>query len=217
MRKFKLLALVLALGMTACSSTKNTGLTAPSDTQVAVKDTVVSTSFKDQGITLHYTLTGKLDRVEVSGMAPSWKGNVAVLAEADAMDKLVKFVHGTSVSTERRSRIIAKSIDRAQDDTVNRFKSADGSVNFTATELENDSAKNNNNDRESNDNTSKRVAGRLDTTLVNTVTAITAQGRLTGVRKIRDELQQNGRWYVAVYQWSDKDQATSEYIRSRMK
>ena len=49
-----------------------------------------------------------------------------------------------------------------------------------------------------------------------TVTNLTSKGRLTGVRKIRDFRRNDGKTYVAVYVWSDKDQATSEYIRNRM-
>jgi hypothetical protein len=61
-----------------------------------------------------------------------------------------------------------------------------------------------------------RNAKALNETIVTTVTNITSKGRLTGVRKIRDFQRNDGKVYVAVYVWSDKDQATSEYIRNRM-
>ena len=211
------LALVAALGLSACSSTKPVGgLNPPSDSQVAVKDTQISTDFKDQGIKIYYTLTGNLDRIEVYGMAPAWKGNVDIIAEADAMDKLVKFVHGQTVSTERRVKIMAKTLDRARDNTLNRFKSTDGSLSFNAADVESDMP-NNSGEEASKDNTSRRVADRVENTLVNTVNTITAKGRLTGVRKIGDRVVGDGKIYVAIYQWSEKDQATSEFIRNRMK
>jgi len=211
------LALAAALGLSACSSTKTTGgLNPPSDSQVAVKDTQISTDFKDQGIKIFYTLTGNLDRIEVYGMAPAWKGNVDIIAEADAMDKLVKFVHGQTVSTERRVKIMTKTLDRARDNTLNRFKSTDGSLSFNATDIENDMP-NNSGEESSKDNTSRRVADRVENTLVNTVNTITAKGRLTGVRKIGDRVVGDGKIYVAVYQWSEKDQATSEFIRGKMR
>ena len=50
-----------------------------------------------------------------------------------------------------------------------------------------------------------------------TITTITAKGRLTGVRKVRDSQTNNGKTYIAVYQWSDKDQSAAESIRDRMK
>jgi hypothetical protein len=211
------LALAATLGLSACSSTKTTGgLNPPSDSQVAVKDTQISTDFKDQGIKIYYTLLGNLDRIEVYGMAPAWKGNVDIIAEADAMDKLVKFVHGQTVSTERRVKIMSKTLDRARDNTLNRFKSTDGSLSFNAADIENDMP-NNSGEESSKDNTSRRVADRVENTLVNTVNTITAKGRLTGVRKIGDRVVGDGKIYVAIYQWSEKDQATSEFIRGKMR
>ena len=201
--------------LTGCGSlgfgSKEQALTPPSDSQTAVRDGTISTEFKDEGIKLFYTFTGKLDRIEVYGLAPAWKGNVDVLAEADAMDKLVKFVHGKTVSTDRRVKIMAKSLDKARDNTLNRFKSNDDNLNFDSKELENSGSENTSN------NTSRRIADRVENTLVTTVTNITAKGRLTGVRKVRDSVVQDGKMYVAVYQWSEKDQATSEFIRGRMR
>lgn len=209
------LALVSALGLSACSSNKITGgLTPPSDSQTAVKDTTISTDFRDQGIKIYYNLFGSLDRIEVYGQAPAWKGNVEIVAEADAMDKLVKFIHGQTVSTERRVQIMARSLDRARDNTANQFRSADGTVNFDSADLEKMPALDNEGERS---NISRRVADRVENTLVRTVNTITSKGRLTGVRKVRDEVINDGRTYVAVYQWSEKDQATSEFIRGRMR
>ena len=207
------MSMAAMITLTGCGSfgSKQQALSPPTDSQTAVKDGTISTEFKDEGIKLFYTFTGKLDRIEVYGLAPAWKGNVDVLAEADAMDKLVKFVHGQTVSTDRRVKIMAKSLDKARDNTLNRFKSNDDNLNFDSKELENSGSENTSN------NTSRRIADRVENTLVNTVTTITAKGRLTGVRKVRDSVVQDGKLYVAVYQWSEKDQATSELIRGRMR
>jgi hypothetical protein len=210
-------ALIAALGLSACSSTNTSGgLNPPSDSQVAVKDTQISTDFKDEGIKIYYTVFGKLDRIEVYGMAPAWKGNVDVIAEADAMDKLVKFVHGKTVTSERRVKIMSKTLDRARDNTLNRFKTTDGALSFTASDIETEIPAGNS-EESSRDNTSRRVADRVENTLVNTVNTITARGRLTGVRKIGDRVVGDGKIYVAIYQWSEKDQATSEFIRGKMR
>ena len=209
------MSMAAMITLTGCGSlgfgNKEQALAPPSDSQTAVRDGTISTEFKDEGIKLFYTFTGKLDRIEVYGLAPAWKGNVDVLAEADAMDKLVKFVHGQTVSTDRRVKIMAKSLDKARDNTLNRFKSNDDNLNFDSKELENAGSENTSN------NTSRRIADRVENTLVTTVTNITAKGRLTGVRKVRDSVVQDGKMYVAVYQWSEKDQATSEFIRGRMR
>ena len=207
------MSMAAMITLTGCGSfgSKQQALSPPTDSQTAVKDGTISTEFKDEGIKLFYTFTGNLDRIEVYGLAPAWKGNVDVLAEADAMDKLVKFVHGQTVSTDRRVKIMAKSLDKARDNTLNRFKSNDDNLNFDSKELENSGSENTSN------NTSRRIADRVENTLVTTVTTITAKGRLTGVRKVRDSVVQDGKMYVAVYQWSEKDQATSEFIRGRMR
>jgi len=216
-------AVVATLGLTACGSSKvplgPSGLAQPSDAQVAVKDTRISTEFRDEGIKIYYTLTGNLDRIEVFGVAPAWKGNSDIIAELDAMDKLVRFVHGQTVSTERRKRIVARALDRARDNTVNRFSTNDQTLNFTAAELENDSAASPpaSGDEKSQNNTSRRVADRVENTLTETVTSITGKGRLTGVRKIGDRVLDDGRTYVAIFQWSEKDQSTSELMRNRMR
>lgn len=208
-----LLGAAIVTALTGCGSLGlgNTtgGMTPPSDTATPVKDTKISTEFADQGIKIYYTLMGNIDRIEVYGQAPSWKGNHEIIAEADAKEKLVKFVHGENVSTERRIKVIGKAIEKARDNTVNKFKSADGTINFDSQQLESEGG--------TQDNTSRRIADRVDTTLVNAVTTITSRGRLTGLRKIRDSVVQDGRVYVAVYQWSEKDQATSEFIRNRMR
>ena len=207
------MSMAAMITLTGCGSfgSKQQALSPSTDSQTAVKDGTISTEFKDEGIKLFYTFTGNLDRIEVYGLAPAWKGNVDVLAEADAMDKLVKFVHGQTVSTDRRVKIMAKSLDKARDNTLNRFKSNDDNLNFDSRELENAGSENTSN------NASRRIADRVENTLVNTVTTITAKGRLTGVRKVRDSVVQDGKLYVAVYQWSEKDQATSEFIRGRMR
>jgi hypothetical protein len=151
------MSMAAMITVTGCGSfgSKNQSLTPPTDSQTAVKDGTISTEFKDQGIKLFYTFTGNLDRIEVYGLAPAWKGNVDVLAEADAMDKLVKFVHGQTVSTDRRVKIMAKSLDKARDNSLNRFKSNDDNLNFDSKELENSGSENTSN------NTSRRIADRV--------------------------------------------------------
>ncbi len=212
--KKTLLSLAIVATLAGCSSfgsIPRTGMTPPSDTTTPVKDQRVATEFEDAGVKIYYTLMGNLDRIEVTGVAPAWKGQYAVVAELDAKEKLIKFIHGESVSSDRRVKTIGKALEKAQDNTLNKFKTADGTINFTEAELgQADSSG-------TSDNTSRRVAERVDNTVITTVTNITAKGRLTGVRKIREGIRDDGRFYTATFQWSEKDQATAELIRSRMK
>jgi hypothetical protein len=222
-----IVAACISVMLTACGTgNKTLGLTPAADTATPVKDTKISTDFTDQGVKVFYTLTGAVDRIEVTGNAPAWRGNVDVVAEADALDKLVKFVYGQSVNSERRNRIITKTLDRARDNTLNSFRTVDGGMTFDAREVSRDLDRDDNKavpqarpDGDSNErsNTSRRIADRVEQGLVEATTTITSQGRLTGIRKISDRVVQDGRLYVAVYQWSPRDQSTSEYIRQQMR
>ena len=205
-----LLVLVTVATLVACSSIPN-----KKSEVTNLKDQTIATDFTDEGIKITYTFTGKLDSIEVYGQAEAWRGNLEALAEADAMAKLTKFVNGQNVSTERRVKIIGKSIEEAKDSKLDQFKSQDGTINVTDKQIENnplfDKAQ-----QSSQDNSALRNARAVNETIVTTVTNLTSKGRLTGVRKIRDFKRNDGKTYVAVYVWSDKDQATSEYIRNRM-
>lgn len=218
-------ALMLVALVPACGSMRGNsqpGLTPAQNTATPVKDVRLSTDFTDQGVKIVYTLTGSLERIEVVGTAPAWRGNVAIVAEADAMDKLVKFVHGQTVSSERRNKIVTKTLDRARDNTLNQFKTVDGTMNFDAREVEREvkadvPATGAAREKQERDNTSRRIADRVEEGLVEATTIITAQGRLVGVRKISDRVIEDGRTYVAVYQWSPRDQDASDLVRSRMR
>jgi hypothetical protein len=195
----------------ACSTTESSKSTSSSN----LKEQRLSTDFIDEGIKITYTFTGKLESIEVFGQAESWRGNVEALAEADAMAKLTKFVNGQNVSTERRVRIIGKSIEDTQNNKLDKFKNQDGTISITDKQVEYEPFVDRN-QQTLQDSSSQRNAKAINETIVTTVTNITSKGRLTGVRKIRDFQRNDGKVYVAVYVWSEKDQAASEYIKKSM-
>jgi hypothetical protein len=198
--KFKLILLAGALALAGCSSVK---LSEPS----TIKDTKLATNFTDEGVKIFYTFTGKLEKIEVYGQADAWKGNVESLAEADALAKLVKFVYGNDVSTNRKVNIIGKAIENAEDSTNTDTITSDSK------ELESELRNKPNNSNSSN---AKRTAKIVNETITDTVTSMKSQGKLVGIRKANDYQKDNGKTYVAVYVWSEKDQAISESIRKRM-
>ena len=85
-------ALALVALTSACSTVapNSPGLMPARDTATPVKDVKISTDFRDEGVKIYYTMTGAVDRIEVMGMAPAWRGNVDIIAEADAMDDLAE-------------------------------------------------------------------------------------------------------------------------------
>ena len=188
----------------------------PGDNTTAVKDQTVAV-VNNEGIKIYYTLMGNLDRIEVYGMADAWKGDgqtLEILAEADAKERLVKYLYDNQVNSTRSVEVIAKTLDKARDDALNRVENGlapQSVVTFDeeATEAEVVA-------QPSNDNTSRRVAERIEETKVTALTKITAGGALRGMRKISSETRNNGRTYVAVYQWSEKDQDVANEIRRKM-
>lgn len=216
------LAVVAALGITGCSTTKTSNgsgsFEQPSESKTAVKDRVVAAHFRDRGIEVHYSMMGKLEKVVVWGVAPAWKANYEILAELDAKTKLVKFMHGETISNEIRAEIISRSLDKARDNTLNRFDSGtsqDADFSFDAAQIEAEIQRGIPSSS-GDDNTSRRTADRVERTMLNTVQTLTSSGRLRGVIKVDDGRSRDGRYYFAKYEWSDQTDATSKHLRGRM-
>lgn len=213
--KTYLLVLASCLGLIACTSTAPTTRLDVGGERTSIKDTQISTAFVDDGIKIHYTFTGKLERIEVFGLAQASKRNHQVVAEADAMDKLVKFIHGKSVSTERRVRIVSKSLELASDRADSSSNANSPVIEFDSKQFDSasDAPESPSEQRTSN---AHRAAKIIDQTLTTTVQEITASGRLRGVRKIGDRISQDGKIYTAIFQWSKNDQAVSDQVRHEM-
>jgi len=193
----------LILVLTSCGISKNF----PASEKI--KDQKLSTDFTDEGVKIFYTFTGQLDRIEVNGQADAWKGNVEILAEADALSKLAKFIYGANITSERRVKIIARAIQDASDSRQEPLN--ENTITKNAKDLEFEL-----NTNPSTSSQTQRTAKTIDATIIQTITLITAKGKLTGVRKIRDGQSNSGRVYVAVYQWSNQDQAISDSVKTRM-
>jgi hypothetical protein len=194
------ITLLIALGSSGCSSLTRSASDAQSlDAKASVLDRRLSTEFVDEGIKIYFTLLGGVEKIEVLGVASVWKGNHDTLSEADAKVKLTKFLHGESVTSDRRINVIGRAIERAQDQ---------GKTESTSRELEAPGTKAN--------QSQQRQASRVDETLVSTLTTITSSGKLRGMRKARDYTVDGGKTYVAVYEWSEKQQGIADQIRGSM-
>lgn len=203
--KIKIMAVLIVSFLTGCSFAPESK--APANPS----DTFLSTTFTDEGIKLTYSLLGKLKSVEVFGQAEIWRGNFEAVAEADAFAKLTKFTYGTEVETKRRVELIGKSISTTQQ-LIQSGKDTE-QVSFTDKELEGTAAKPESATSSSNN---LRDAKAVNEATVSTLTSIVSKGRLLGVRKVRDYQQDNGKIYVAVYQWSAQDADSADLLRNRM-
>jgi hypothetical protein len=198
--------------LVACSTTESYKSTSSGD----VKEQRLSTDFTDEGIKITYTFTGKLESIEVFGQAEAWRGNVEAIAEADAMAKLTKFVYGKDVATSRRVQVIGRSLEAAKDNKLTAYSNKEGDIEITDKQIEGLPPIGGSNAKTDTSSTAERQATALNATIVTTITDITSKGRLVGVRKVRDFQRNDGKVYVAVYVWSEKNQAASEYIKKRM-
>lgn len=215
-------AVAAALAITGCSSTKppagSNDLPPPTEAKTAVKDRVVAAHFRDRGIEVHYSMMGNLEKVVVWGVAPAWKANFEILAELDAKAKLTKFIHGEQNSNEIRAEIISRSLDKARDNTLNRFDSntsQEADFSFDAAQIEAEIQRGVPAPT-GDDNTSRRIADRVERTMLNTVQTLTSSGRLRGVIKVDDGRSRDGRYYFAKYEWSEKNAGVSDVLRGRM-
>jgi hypothetical protein len=220
----KLVALAVATAfISGCSTSglnpfnkgeSRTVVSQPSENTTAVKDQTVGL-VNEEGVKIYYTMLGDLDRIEVYGVAPAWKGNVEIVAEADAKERLVKFLYDSQVDTRRNVEIITRTLDKARDNSLNMMEGNEQlfQQETIAEEVDRqmDTAKTN-----PEDNTSRRIAQRVEQTKITALTKITSGGALRGVRKIGSEIRNDGKTYVAIYQWSEKDQKTAVEIRNKM-
>ena len=216
------IAIAGVLNLTACGTTKlfgsNDGV-APSEV-VAVKEQTaqLSTEFKREGIKVFYSWGGDVDRIETKGFAPVWQGNYEHVAELEAKEKLVKFLHGETVSSTRKTAVIAKALERAQDNTLNKFKSVDGTIETVAEELETaaKTPKESSADENSRSNSALRKASINNAQTVTSNITSSASGRLTAVYKKSGEVTNDGKIYVGTYVWTVKDQAAARKIVNLM-
>jgi hypothetical protein len=220
----KLLPVAVAALLGGCASidnlnpfTESTDYTVsqPGDNTVAVKDQKVGL-VNDEGIKIYYTLLGDLDRIEVYGVAPAWKGNVEIVAELDAKERLVKYLYDEKVNTSRSVEVLTRTIDKARDNALNKMQNGlpqDQVVEFAEEKVEAEVVEQPN---KTSNNTSRRVAERIESTKISALTKITSGGTLRAMRKVSSEVRDDGRTYVAVYRWSEKDQDTANSIRTKM-
>jgi len=211
--KRTLIALAMVSIIAGCSSTKQTVKL----DDVNVKEQRLATDFRREGIRVTYSFTGDVEKIEAFGYAPVWRGEYRVAAEADAKDKLVKFLRGETVDTQRMTRVIAKSIERSQDNMLNRTKTVDGAIVIADTDIELDTTKPQaSNDENSKENTALRKASINNARIVTSTIVVSAQGRLSGVYKEKGFVAEDGKTYNAIYVWTPKMQQSARFISTIM-
>ena len=177
----------------------------------SIKDKTLSSDFKDEGIKITYSITGNLKSIEVYGQADAWKDNVQILAEADAMSKLVKFIYGNDVTVNERITQIGNAIDSV-DERFSRNNSKENKLEDLSNK--NNDLKNINKNNKENDHLKK--AKVINETSINTVTNLISSGKLIGFRKNNSYLENQGKRYVAVYIWDQDGMQSSKFLKDQM-
>jgi hypothetical protein len=125
------LALVMAMGLTACSSTKvsdvGSGTAVPPGTQQAISEQRAASDFKREGVRLIYSFTGNLEAVEAVGYAPVWGNSQNAVQQAYevayvmAKDRMSSFLHPETITSKRVVDTISKNLEKARDNKTNKF------------------------------------------------------------------------------------------------
>jgi hypothetical protein len=223
MKKITLVAAAItAVVSSGCGTTSMFGSKAPEPAPVtAVKETEIrlTTEFRREGVRVFYTLAGDVDRIEARGYAHAWQQQYEHVAELEAKEKMIKFLRGETVNSTRKTAVLARAIERAQDNTLNRFKTVDGALDTGAddADLAAESGSNARNlDENSRNNTALRRASINNAQTVTSNITVTASGRLTAVSKKSGEMIDDGRTYMAIYVWTPRDQASARKISAVM-
>lgn len=228
-------AVVVGLLIAGCSSNPARDSDAKSAQlpKDGVQNEKLVTEFNREGIKIHYSLFGgSVEKIEVYGYANVWQKQYAHVAELDAKEKLVKFLRGESVSSERKTNVIAKALELAQDKSLTATKSSDGKIiTPTAENLElADPAKDveiatvkdfkdietANQDQDTKADNSTRKAAIQNAQVVTSNVTVTAKGLLAGVHMVKDGAINDGKTYFAVYEWTPRGQTAARSIAAQM-
>lgn len=214
-----IVVVVAAMTLTACSSFK-LGSSTPNNVE-SLKDQRLSTDFKRDGIKVTYTFSGEVEKIEAYGYAEVWRGQFRIAAEADAKDKLIKFLRGESVDSTRMTKVISRSLEKSQDHTVNKFRSADGTINTVAEDVEKEAdvieaTDADTGEQDSKENTAIRKAAINNAMIVTSTITVQSRGKLSAVYKDRGGVLDDGKTYMVVYAWSPKQQKAARTIANIM-
>lgn len=217
------LAMSVALALTACSSNKGSdvsrgGFVSPG-VQQAIADQRVVNDFKRQGVKIIYSLTGNLEAVEATGYAPVWGNSqnsvreAYRVAELEAKKAMNDFINTESIQTSVSVSMISNNLEKAKDNRTNNF----------ATNRARDEVAAVTDDEEANSSvtrTANNVAVRTDAlriaSKVNTEMTLRNQGILSGLRLVEGEVVNGGKTVRVVYRWDKKADEGRREVRRLM-
>ena len=217
------LALVMAMGLTACSSTKvsdvGSGTAVPPGTQQAISEQRAASDFKREGVRLIYSFTGNLEAVEAVGYAPVWGNSQNAVQQAYevayvlAKDRMSSFLHPETITSKRVVDTISKNLEKARDNKTNKFatnKNNDFAVETSDTEAAQAGEIN----REENTavrNDALNIASNIRTTV-----SVQRSGILGGVVFKDGRVINDGKSVQVLVRWDRKDNTQRRVVLKEM-
>lgn len=215
-------ALVAVLGLSACSSTKQTnvgsGGAVPPGAQQAISEQRLASDFKRQGIRVIYTWTGNIEAIETTGYAAVWGSSQNAareafrVAELEAKKSLNDFINRETIQSTTSVTMISRNIEKARDNKTNNFatnRSPDSDVITSDEEVSGSSANKETNLAVRND--ALNIASRVRTNI-----NVRSSGILGGLYLKEGEVINGGRNVRVVYRWDAKHAETRTQLRSMM-
>jgi hypothetical protein len=217
------LALVMTMGLTACSSTKvsdvGSGTAVPPGTQQAISEQRAASDFKREGVRMIYSLTGNLEAVEAVGYAPVWGNSQNAVQSAYevayvmAKDRMSSFLHPETITSKRVVDTISKNLEKARDNKTNKFatnKTNDFAVETSDTEAAREGEIN----REENTavrNDALNIASNIRTTV-----SVQRSGILGGVVFKDGRVINDGKNVQVLVRWDRKDNTQRRVVLKEM-
>jgi len=221
------IAVVAALGLSACSSTKTAdvgaGALVSPGAQQAISEQRLENSFKRQGIKVVYSMSGKLEAIETTGYAPVWGSSQNAareafrVAELEAKKSLNDFINQETIRTSTSVRMISKNLEKATDNKTNNFATNRGRDSVAAMTEDGDlTGETQAGDVNREENTALRKDALAIASRVNTTIVTQNRGILGGLYLVEGNVINDGKTVRVVYRWDEKHTEVRKMVRNAM-
>jgi hypothetical protein len=220
------LAVLTALGLSACSSTKvsnmGPGTALPTGTQQAISEQRLSSDFKREGIRITYTLSGEVDSIETTGYAPVWGNSQNAareafrVAELEAKKSLNDFNNRETVTTSKSVTMISKNLEQARDNKTNKFATNKNRDEVSAVTTDEEVTAKDEGELNREENTAVRNDALRIASQVRTTITVNNRGIIGGLYLVEGEVINDGKNVRVVYRWDRKSNAVRPMLRNLM-
>jgi hypothetical protein len=222
MKKTVLAATLSALVLVGCSSTPKvdpTGIGPGKSATTAISEQTAVSDFKRQGVRVTYTLSGKLEAIEVYGYAPLWGGSQNAVREAyrvaelEAKKSLNDFINKETIKSSVSVNMFSMNLEHARDQKTNLFASNKAPAPLVADDTEAAAASDETSQEE---NKAVRNDALKIATKVNTTITTSNRGIIGGLYLVEGDVIDDGKMVRVLYRWEKRHTAVRLEARSAM-